>query len=223
MKAGYTGTTPGLSNFVSVFGRSLFKSRISPNPPPRLDLGQLGGFLPDPACGGVDVNGAELQKFLSSDNFFVPGDINGFISAKFCVHSSIFIFPSLDLGGFLGLTLLPSTLRREKAEAKRRSSTGGGVLGISFGSRGGVGVAFSLCRLCCDFEDVFRSAGSGVNENIGGSRALSGGVLVGPFAVGVPLVFAAYPFFLGLKPSEAKPVLVPFVGERKSSLTPENT
>ena len=217
------GTTPGFPNAVSVLGRSLFKSSISPNPPPRLDLGRLTGLLVDRACGGVDFNGVEVQKFLSSDNFFVPGDIKGFISAKLLVHSSIFVFPSLDLGGLLGLTLLTSTFSREKAEAKRRSSTGGGVLGISFGSTGGVGVALSLCRLCCDFEDVFRSAGSGVNENIGGSRALSGGVLVGPFAVGVPLVFAAYPFFLGLKPSEAKPVLVPFVGERKSSLTPENT
>jgi hypothetical protein len=57
---------------------------------------------------------------------------------------------------------------------------------------------------------------------MGGSGSLSG-VFVFPFVVAVPLEFAVNPFFLGLNPSVEKFVLVPFIGDRKSSLTPANT
>jgi hypothetical protein len=120
-------------------------------------MGLLLGFA---VCGvlgfafcGVDFKGTELQKFLSSDNVFVSGDMKGFIPANLSVHSSMFIFGSGFLGVTLALVLLASTLRREKAEVNRRSSTGGGVFGISFGSTKGVVAGPSLCRR---WPEVFR-------------------------------------------------------------------
>src|SRR5208282_6743897 len=92
-------------------------------------------------------NVSELQKLLSSLNFFVPGVINGFIPSNFFVQSSMFM-DSFVFGGTV-LAGLGLTFSRENANAKRRSSTGGGVFGISFGSRG---VVVPEVDRCADFR-----------------------------------------------------------------------
>jgi hypothetical protein len=130
LKVGITGTTPGLllhtGALVDTVGKSLFKSPKSPSPPffPRGNR-TLPGV-------GVDLNGTELQKFLSSASFLVAGVMNGFIPSNFFVQSSM-LTVSWGLGGLVGDALGDSglTLSRENADAKRRSSTGGGVFGTS--------------------------------------------------------------------------------------------
>jgi len=100
---------------------------------------------------------------------------------------------------FVGGTLLGEvlTLRRENADAKRRSSTGGGVLGISFGSVGGVVVEFEDDRVCDDFRRA-------------GPLAKRGGALdvfLVSFANPPPNPFVSAVLGGNLNPSLANPVL----------------
>ena len=136
LNAENTGATPIPFTLIPsfVFGNSFFISLRVSSPPALFTFIPFTGTLL--AEVGVDFNGALLQKFLSSLNFLVSGDMNGFIPSNLLVQSSMLIF-SLGLVGetFVGEEL---KLRRENADAKRRSSTGGGVFGTSFDLVGGV-------------------------------------------------------------------------------------
>src|SRR5277367_987027 len=149
--------------------------------------------------------------------------MKGFIPSNFLVQSSMLIFEV----GFVGGTLLGEvlTLRRENADAKRRSSTGGGVFGTSFDSVSGV-VELEDDRVCDDFRRA-------------GPLAKRGGALdvfVVDFANPPPNPFVSAALGGNLNPSLANPVLFVskanpavwgagfgFDGDRISSLTPVNT